>query len=141
MKHTLLALALASAVSPVFAAASAAVTSVTAGTTYRLCDGQAGGGKVQVNGGSGAVVAAGSAVFTRNGFDVQCSSNVFLGAQEVSGNLAAVGSGSAKGNQYYGGHTNGGAITAGGKCTGTNDACTQANTDTAIAAAVTAGSS
>ncbi|MBI5907513.1 MAG: hypothetical protein HY853_02865 [Burkholderiales bacterium] len=137
MKRTLLAFALASAVSPVFAAASAAVTTVTAGQTYRLCDGASGGGKVQVNGGSGAVVSA--PVFTRNGFDVQCSSNVFLGAQEVSANLAVVGAASAKGNQYYGGHSNGGAITAGGACATTG--CTQANTDTAIAAAVTAGSS
>jgi len=138
MKRTLLALALVSMVSPVFAAASAAVTSVTALTTYRLCDGASGGGKVQVWGGSGQVVT-GTPVFTRNGFDVQCSSNVFLGAQEVSGTLAVVGSASAKGNQYFGGHTNGGAITAGGACASTG--CTQANTDTAIAAAVTAGSS
>lgn len=138
-KNTLMALALAAMVSPVFAAASAAVATVTAGTPYDLCDGTSGGGKTTVWGGSGSVASA--AVFTRNGFDVQCSSNVFLSAQEESGNLAAVGSGSAKGNQYYGGHTNGGAITAGGKCTGTNDACGTADVTTALDAAIAAGSS
>ena len=141
-KNTLIALALASMVSPVFAAASPDVATVAATTPYNLCDGASGGGKVKVWGGSGQVVTAPNVpVFTRNGFEVQCSSNVFLSAQEDSGNLAAVGSGSAKGNQYFGGNTNGGAITAGGKCTGTNDACTTTDVGTALAAAIAAGSS
>ncbi len=136
MKNTFMALALVSMVSPVFAAPSADVATVTAGTTYRLCDGASGGGKVRIWGGSGQVASA--PVFTRNGFEVQCSSNVFLGAQESTATLAAVGSASAKGNQYYGGNSSGGAITAGGACATTG--CTQANTDTAIAAAIAAGS-
>lgn len=121
---------------------AADVASVTAGTTYELCDGTAGGGKVKVWGGSGTVLtSAQTPVFTRNGFDVQCSSNVFLKVQEVDSNTAVVGSGSAKGNQSFRGHTNGGAIGASAKCTGGNDACTSGDVDTAITAAIADASS
>lgn len=112
---------------------------ITAGTAYVVCDGAVtGAGKTNVLGGPGAVVSTG-AVFTRAGFAVQCSNNVHMSINEVSDTLAVVGSGSAKGNQYFGGSTNGGSITPLGKCTGTNDACgtadvTQALTDAEAAA-------
>lgn len=118
------------------AAASAAVASVSAGSAYTLCDGNAGGGKTTVWGGSGTVIPAGTTtVFTRSGFDVQCSSNVFLKANEVDANLAVVGAGSAKGNQTFVGTSNGGAVGPAAKCTGTNDSCVEGDIDSAIAAA------
>lgn len=142
MKRTLIAMTLVAASAVISAPAFATgvdVATVTASTTHRPCDGSGVGGRARIWGGSGQVVTAGSETFTRSGFDVQCSANVFLGFQEVSGNLAVVGSGSGKGNQYFGGHTNGGAIAAGGKCTGTNDACGTADVDSAITAALAAG--
>lgn len=122
-------------------AGGVAVPDVNADTTYRPCDGGAAGGKAPIWGGSGQVVAATDAVFTRNGFDIQCSANVHLGFEEASGTLAYVAAGSAKGNQYFSGHTNGGAISANGKCTGTNDACGTTDVDSGITAAKAAAAS
>lgn len=143
MKRTLIAMTLIAASAAISAPAFANpldVATVTAGATNQLCDGGAASGKAKVWGGSGNIVAAADAVFTRAGFDVQCSANVFLSFQEASGNLAAVGSGSAKGNQFFSGNTNGGAITAGGKCTGINAACQDSDVSGAIDAAIAAGS-
>lgn len=125
------------------------VATITAAANNTPCDGAAGAGKAKVSGGSGTVIAAGDAVFTKNGFDVQCSSNTFVIFQEVDTNLAVVAAGSSKGNQVVGGHTNGGAILPGGaagketdaKCTGTNDACQTSDIEKAIENAVEAGSS
>lgn len=126
----------------IYAGPAADVATVTAGTSYNLCDGATGGGKVKVWGGSGTVLdSSATPVFTRSGFDVQCSSNVFLRAQEVSANLAVVAAGSAKGNQSFAGHSNGGAIAPSAKCTGTNDSCVTGDIDTAITAAITAAGS
>lgn len=125
----------------VLAAGVAAVATVTAATPYVVCDGAvAGAGKTDVQGGPGAVVAT-PAAFTRAGFAIQCSNNVHMSINEVSDTLAVVGSGSAKGNQYFGGHTNGGAISPIGKCTGTNDACTTGDVGTALTDAEAAASS
>lgn len=131
----------ASSFTSVYAAGVSTGVDLTGGAVGELCDGTAGGGKTPVNGGSGTPIAAADATFTRTGFDIQCSSNVFLSAQEVSGTLAVVASGSAKGNQSYMGSTNGGAITANAKCTGTNDACQDQDITDAIAAAIAASSS
>jgi hypothetical protein len=123
------------------AAGSPEVTVITADTPYPVCDGTiAGAGKTTVMGGPGAVVAA-PAAFTRAGFAIQCSNNVHMSINEVSDTLAVVGSGSAKGNQYFGGHTNGGAISPIGKCTGTNDACGTTDVGTAVTKAEQAASS
>jgi hypothetical protein len=106
------------------------VDTVAEGTTHYPCDGASGGGIAKISGGSGEVISPG--VFTKAGFNVICSSNVHLGFVEVSPTVAVVGAGSAKGNQYFGGNSNGGAINAIGKCTGTNDACGTGDVDTAI---------
>ena len=139
MKRILISMAIIAASSTAFAN-PANITSVSAGSTYRPCISGATGGKSAVWGGSGTIIAAGSAVFTRTGFDIQCSANVLLGVQEVNANLAVVASGSEKGNQFFAGHSNGGAIGAVGKCTGGNSSCTTGNVDTGIADAITKSS-
>lgn len=98
-----------------------------------VCDGTSNQAKKQIAGGSGAVVA--SPTFIRNGFDFNCSNNVHLAYNEVSANLFIVGSGSAKGNQYFAGNSNGGAISAKGTCTGTNQSCGTADITTALSKA------
>lgn len=134
MKKILVSMALATASFYVFAAAD--VASVTEGTNYELCDGK--GGKTKVWGGSGAVLdAAATPVFTQSGFDVQCSANTLVYAQEVNPNLAVVGAGSVKGNQSFKSSSNGGAVAAHAKCTGTNDACQQSDVEAAVTQAIT----
>lgn len=110
------------------------VATVTAATTYSPCDGKVASAKpAKIWGGSGTVLTdAQTPVFTRQGFNIICSGNVFVDIQEDSATLAAVVSGSAKGNQSFGGHSNGGAMTASAKCTGTNDACGTADMSTAM---------
>lgn len=98
-----------------------------------VCDGTSNQTKKQIAGGSGAVVS--SPTFIRNGFDFNCSNNVLLSYDEVSANLFQVGSGSTKGNQYFAGNSNGGAIAAKGPCTGTNKACGAGDITSALAAA------
>lgn len=141
MKHTLMSIALISIASAAFAGPSATgITTPAANTNQVVCDGDvAGGGKMSIFGGSGAVIDGAAAVFIRNGFDFQCSANTWVKFVEVDTNLAAVGSGSVKGNQSYGGHTNGGAIGPSAQCSGTNQACTSDDVDTAVEAAVSAG--
>jgi len=90
--------------------------------------------KVNINGGSGATSASTTGFF-RQGFAVQCSNNVLLSHDETATNgPLVVGAGSLKGNQYFGGNSNGGAIVPKGKCNGTNDACTTGNITSALAA-------
>lgn len=146
MKKILFAAAILGASSFVLAA-GVDVATVTINTEHQVCGGESAAGKAKVSGGSGTAIAAADAVFTKNGFDVQCSANTFVSFNEVSANLAAVAAGSSKGNQAFGGHSNGGAILPGGaadqasaaKCTGTNDACTADNVTTVLGNAVTAG--
>lgn len=141
MKKSLITMALLG-FSSIALAGGVDTATVTAGTTYSICDGGASGGAARVWGGSGTVLTdPTAAVFTRVGFNVQCSANSFVSAQEVSTNLAVVAAGSGKGNQSFGGSSNGGAIGASAKCTGTNDACTADDIDTAIAKAITDSSS
>ena len=139
MKKLLIAMAIASASLTAWAAGvPAGVATVTPGTAYVVCDGAAGSGKTDVWGGPGAVVT-GSTGFTVAGFAIQCSNNVHMSINEVSPTLAVVGSASAKGNQYFGGHTNGGSVTAMGKCAA--DPCGTADVTTALTDAEAAGSS
>lgn len=120
------------------AAIGAAGTGGTLATAASACLGTA--QKNTIYGGSGNPVTTG-ALFIKTGFDVQCSNNVLMQLQEVSANAGAVASGSLKGNQSFSGHSNGGAITARAKCTGTNDQCVTANVATALTTAVTEASS
>lgn len=118
--------------------AAGAVATPVAATEQCACD----GGKAQktsINGGSGTVVA--TPVFTKTGFDVQCSSNTVVSYNEVSGTLFAVAAGSGKGNQLFGGNSNGGAVTASTTgCTGTNKSCTGANVSGELTRTVALGS-
>jgi hypothetical protein len=124
------------------------VEAVTAGTDNQVCDGGAASGSATVNGGSGTMVAAEKAVFTKSGFDVQCSANTFVYFQEVNTSLAAVAAGSSKGSQAMGGHTDGGAVVPGGavgketdaKCTGTNGICIADDVTKVLGNAVDEGS-
>jgi hypothetical protein len=139
MKRTLLALALIATSSAVFAAGMAAVT--TPSTSERkVCDGAATSGKTTVYGGDGTAVGTPS-YFVQQGFTVQCSANVLMSFQEQSATLAVVASGSVKGNQAFGGSTNGGAIASVGTCTDTNNACKAQDISTGLATAITAATS
>lgn len=80
--------------------------------------------------GTGSAVDAttgltGSTAFVQTGFTPKCSANTSV-AFAQSPNTAAVGAISTKGNQVFGGHTNGGAVaklTTNGDCT----TCTETN--------------
>lgn len=85
--------------------------------------------KLSINGGSGATTTS---TFFKGGFDVQCSNNVNLQYTENTSRLD-VGAVSVKGNQYFGGNSNGGAIRALGKCAA--DVCTSSDAGTALSAA------
>lgn len=146
MKKTLLVVLLSSVISTgayaaacgaasATAIAAGATTGGTAATEQCICGGST-ARKNTVNGGSGQVNS--TPIFVKNGFDVQCSANVFASYNEVSSTFFAVGSASAKGNQSMMGHTAGGAVTTSAKCT---SACAGTDVTTATAAAVTAGSS
>lgn len=116
---------------------AAAIATPTAATPQCACDGGT-AQKTAINGGPGAIVA--TPVFVRTGFDVQCSSNTIVSYNEVSSTLFAVASGSAKGNQLFGGHTNGGAVTASTTaCSGTNKACVASDVGGELGRMVTAG--
>lgn len=120
----LIVIALALSASQVFAQAI---------TDNAVCKGVA-STKATIGGGSGNVVE--TPTFIRTGFEFQCSNNVFLYAAENTATLLTVGSASAKGNQYFGGSSNGGAITGIGKCAA--DPCTA--TDAQNGAETAAGS-
>jgi hypothetical protein len=99
--------------------------SVSAMAQENVCEG-ATATTVQVQGGKGEQVD--EPVFIRNGFDFNCSNNVFLTYQEQTTTLLTVGAASAKGNEYFGGHSDGGAITSYGKCA--TDPCEAADAET-----------
>jgi hypothetical protein len=143
MKRILISLALVAASSAAFAGGVAAgVTSVTAGTPYAVCDGTGSGGKTPVWGGDGQKIADPTkAVFTQQGFTIQCSANVFLNIQEASANLAGVASASGKGNQAFSGTSNGGAIAAGATCSATSGGCVLSDVSNALSSALTAATS
>ena len=139
MKKLLIATAIAGASLTAWAAGVSDITTITADTPYIVCDGSvAGSGKTNVMGGPGAVVTN-PVAFTAAGFAIQCSNNVHMSINEASATLAVVGSASAKGNQFFGGHTNGGSVTAGGKCAA--DPCGTADVTSALDKAKTDASS
>ena len=140
MKRILTTAILIASSSAAFAVGVAPIASVTADAAYQVCDGsKPGSGKTSVLGGAGAIPATGTnLVFTRSGFDIQCSANVNMSVQEVDANLALVAANSAKGNQTFAGHSNGGAITASDKCP--NNKCTTSEIGTALGKAKTAAS-
>lgn len=130
MKRTIIACSLAFAAVSANAAGVAAITAITAGTAYQVCDGSvAGAGKTTVMGGPGAVVTN-PVAFTRTGFNIQCSNNVSMSIVENDATKATVGSVSLKGNQRFGGNTNGGAINATSKCSA--DPCPTGDVATAL---------
>jgi hypothetical protein len=80
--------------------------------------------------GAGTAVTGVATNFVKSTFTPKCSANTQVDFQQDASN-AAVGSVSTKGNQVFGGHTNGGAVVSTGAYSGTTDAA-------ALAAAVTA---
>jgi hypothetical protein len=134
MKRTIIACSLAfAAVTANAAGITAGVTTITANTAYQVCDGTvAGAGKTAVMGGPGAVVAS-PAAFTRTGFNIQCSNNVSMSILENDNTKATVGAVSLKGNQRFGGNSNGGAVNATAKCSA--DPCPTGDVTTALSEA------
>lgn len=133
MKRTIIACSLAFAAVAANANGVAAITAITANTAYQVCDGAvAGAGKTTVMGGPGAVVAS-PAAFTRTGFNIQCSNNVSMSILENDNTKATIGSVSLKGNQRFGGNSNGGAINATSKCS--TDPCPAGDVTTALSEA------
>ncbi|MBL8480279.1 MAG: hypothetical protein JNK59_13310 [Sterolibacteriaceae bacterium] len=59
--------------------------------------------------GTATAVASSTTDFVRTGFTPRCSANTQADFQQ-NANSAAVGAASAKGNQSFGGHSNGGAV-------------------------------
>lgn len=80
------------------------------------------------------------ASFVRTGFTPKCSVNTQVKFDQ-SAAVAAVGSASTKGNQVFGGHTNGGAVAQDTTITCASTGCTAANAGTALTNALAAGSS
>jgi len=59
--------------------------------------------------GTATAVASSTSDFVRTGFTPRCSANTQADFQQNT-NAAAVGAASTKGNQSFGGHSNGGAV-------------------------------
>lgn len=99
-------------------------------TIVPICDASvAGSGKKDVYGGAGYVFVAGTntPVFVQQGFTAQCSANTHVSFREPSNSNAVTLGLSLKGNQVFGGNSNGGAINSLIKCVGSttsNGACT-----------------
>jgi len=60
--------------------------------------------------------------FIKTDFDFNCSNNSIVVYEEQNATLLTVGAASVKGNEYFGGHTDGGAVTSYDKCA--TDPCT-----------------
>jgi hypothetical protein len=86
-----------------------------------------------------ATAIAPSNDFAKAGFSPKCSANTYVTYAEDANN-GAVGAVSKKGNQIFGGHTNGGAVTkAATVCASTG--CVQLEADGAATAMLAASSS
>ncbi len=83
-----------------------------------------------------AVTAASTPLFVKSNFTPKCSANTHVYFEEDA-DSAAVASTSVKGSEFFSGHTNGGAVTKAGTCSGT---CGTSNLATPLAAALTASS-
>ncbi len=101
--------------------AIAAVTSLSANAAT-VCTGGAAT--------AGASFSAGTS-FVKVAFTPKCSANVYLDGTESSATLFKVGAASAKGKNYFGGSTAGGSVATYGTC----NPCTQANSQSGLAAA------
>lgn len=91
--------------------------------------------------GTATAVASSTTDFVKTGFTPKCSQNTWVNFDQDTAN-GGVGSASSKGNQVFGGHTNGGAVTkltTGGDCAASG--CTQQNASDAAATMLTAASS
>ncbi len=113
-----------------------AAGSATAPATGEQCVCNGGtSGMSTVNGGSGTVIPAGSTIFVKNGFNVQCSSNTIVSYNEVNANGFAVAAGSKKGNQTFAGSSAGGAIAVSGACAASGCIGTDVTTANGLASA------
>lgn len=124
------------AVAALAVAAGQAVTANAA--TATVCSGAAAANKLDIFGGPGTPVGS-TAAFVKTGFSVQCSANVHMAYNEVSATSFGVISASTKGNQYFGGNSNGGAVAVIDKCAAAN--CVAADVTDHTAVAAVAGSS
>lgn len=89
-------------------------------------------------GATGVTITGATNTFIQVTFTARCSQNVFLSYSQNT-TVLAVGAGSAKGKNYFAGHSNGGGITVNGACPGTG--CTGTDADAKAGTALTAGSS
>jgi hypothetical protein len=80
------------------------------------------------------------ASFVKTGFTAKCSANTQVKFDQTAA-VAAVGSASTKGNQVFGGHTNGGSVALDTTVTCATSGCTATNAGTALTNALAAGSS
>jgi hypothetical protein len=111
----------------------------SAASSVTVCGGGL-GGKVTVGASSGTPLSDTTThPFLRSGFEVQCSNNVHMAMQEVDSTLFVVGSASAKGNQYFGGSSNGGAVKVYGQCAA-GTTCAAVDAASGVTAATTAAS-
>lgn len=91
--------------------------------------------------GTATAVTGDAANFVKSTFTPKCSANTYVNFDQDAAN-GGVGAVSQKGNQIFGGHTNGGAVTkltTGGDCAASG--CTQTNASDAAAAMLTAAAS
>jgi len=75
--------------------------------------------------------AAGSTNFIKNGITPRCSANTYVNFTDGSTRID-VGSASAKGKNYFGGSSEGGAVTSRGLCAAT---CSATDADSGVTAA------
>lgn len=88
--------------------------------------------------GTATAVASSTTDFVRTGFTPRCSANSLVDFTQDT-NAAAVGAVSSKGNQIFGGHSNGGAVESTGTCAAA--ACTITEAAAAATAKLAAASS
>lgn len=110
------------------------VSSVSMAATIDICTGTAG------NATNAVPSDTTGASFVRTGFTAKCSANTQVKFDQTA-TYAAVGSTSTKGNQVYGGNTNGGAVAVDTAVTCASTGCTATNAATALTNALAAGSS
>lgn len=103
MKKILLAALLGSLASVSFAAVENVCTGTTATT-------------VSVETATAPTSGTADTRFIKSDFNFNCSANSILLYEEQGATLLTVGAASVKGNEYFGGHTDGGAVTSYGKC-------------------------
>ncbi len=88
--------------------------------------------------GTGTAVGSSTTTFVKTGFTPKCSANTSVYFDQGN-TAAAIGAISTKGNQSFGGHTQGGAVTKYADCPTTG--CTTTQAGAAADASMTAASS